>query len=103
MFRLLHNALLKILGKVGPDFGGGAFGGDFGDVVFDHELDELLEGGFGGVPAEFGLGLGGVTPEVYDVGGTIEVFADGYDGLADQSGGAFDHDAFFAEALAFEA
>ena len=79
---LFDNALFEVFSEVGADFGGGTFGGDFGDVGVDHDLYQLLERGLGGVPAELGLSLGGVAPEVDDVGGAVEVGADFHEGLA---------------------
>lgn len=43
---------------------------DFLHVVLDHDADEGLEGGLLWVPAEEGLGLGGVAQELFDLGGT---------------------------------
>ena len=84
---LLHNPLLQVLGQVHlPHVRGGVVGGDFGHVVLDHQLDELLEGGGLRVPAEFGLGFGRVAPEVDDVGRAVEVFGDGDYGAADKVG-----------------
>ena len=77
----------------------GAFYGDFLHVVVDHEVDELFEAGlFAGVPAEAPFGFGGVTPEVDDVGGTVEVGAD-FD--EDAAGGGVD--TFLVGAFAFPA
>ena len=80
---LLDDAFFEVLGEVGADLGGGTFGGYLGDVGLDHDADKVFEGGFVGVPAELGLGLGGVAPEVDDVGGTVEVRRDAYDGVSD--------------------
>ena len=42
-------------------------------VVANHELDQLLEGGLGGVPAQLALGFGRVAPQVHHVGGAVEL------------------------------
>ena len=64
---LFDNAFFEVFSEVGADFGSSTFGGDFGDVGVDHDLYQLLERGLGWVPAELGLSLGGVAPEVDDV------------------------------------
>ena len=77
----------------------GALDGDLGHVGVDHEVDELFECClFGGVPAESLAGLGGVAPEVDDVGGAVEVGR-----YLDYDFAGLDVDAFFVLALAFEA
>ena len=40
-----------------------------------HQLHELLEGGFLGVPAQFRAGLGRIAPEVHHVRGPVEIRA----------------------------
>ena len=82
LLRLLHDAFFEVLGKVGAHLGGCAFGSDLGNVVLDHQLYQLLEGGLGRIPTQLGLGLGGVAPEVHHVGGTVEVLAHGHHGLS---------------------
>ena len=75
--------------------------------MIDHDLHQFLEGSGIGVPAEFGAGLRGVTPEVDDVGGAVEVGGNLDEGLADKLVGAADADAFlvlgFALPLEFDA
>ena len=73
---LLYNSFFEVFCEVGADLGGSAFGGDFGDVVLYHELDEVFEGGFVRIPTQLGFGLGGVAPKVDHVGGTVEVRGD---------------------------
>ena len=55
---------------------------DLAHVVFDHELHQLLEGRGLRVPAEFGLGLGRVAPEVHNIGRAVEVLGHSHYGLA---------------------
>ena len=107
---LFNDSFFEVFGQVGADFRCGAFCGYLGDVVFDHELDEFLEGGFVGVPLQLGFRLGGVAPEVDDVGGAVEVGADADDDVAgfqvasfrfQVSANALD-DAHFVEAFALE-
>ena len=73
MKMLLDYALFEVLCQVRLHLVGSALGSDIGDVVLHHELDQLLEAGLGGIPAQFGFGFGRVAPEVDDVGGTVEV------------------------------
>ena len=40
---LFNDSLFQVLGEVGTDFGGSTFGGYFGNVVFDHEFNELFK------------------------------------------------------------
>ena len=100
---LLYNAFFEVLCQISPDLRSGAFGSHFGYIMLNHQLHQLLETGLSGIPAEFGLGFGGIAPEVYDIGGTVEVFTDGDDGLADKSFGTTDDYAFLVKTLAFEA
>ena len=105
---LFHYPLLQILRQVHlPDIRCGVVGSDFGHVVLDHQLYELLEGGGLRIPAEFGLGFGRVAPEVYDVGRTVEVFGYGDNGAADKVGvggaGNGDDDTLLIDAFAFPA
>ena len=50
--------------------------------MLHHDFNQLFEGGCLRVPSQLGLRLGGVTPEVHHVGGTVEVFADSHNHLA---------------------
>lgn len=51
--------------------------------MLDHQFDKLLEAGLGRIPAQTGLGLGGVAPEIDNVGGSVKVFADANDYVSD--------------------
>jgi len=73
-------------------------GGNFLHIVVDHDLHKLFERRCLRIPAEFGLCLGRVAPEVHHVGRAVEIFRDGDDGLA---GGNID--ALFVHAFAFPA
>ena len=79
---LLHDAFFEIFCEVRADFGGGAFGSDLCNIMLNHELDKLLKAGLRRVPAQLGLGLRRVTPEVDDVGGTVEVGGNADDDLS---------------------
>ena len=79
---LFNNALLQILGQVGADFGSGAFSGNFGNIMFNHDFDKLLETSLGGVPAKFCLRFSWIAPEIYYVGRTVEVRRNPYDYVA---------------------
>ena len=59
-----------------------AIGGDLAHIVFNHKLHQLLEGRGLRVPAEFGLRLGRVAPEVHHVCRAVEVFGHGHYCLA---------------------
>ena len=72
--------------------------GNFLHVMMDHDLHKLLKRGLLRVPAEFGLGLGRVAPEVHHVGRAVEVFRDCHDGFAIRH-----VDSSFVHALAFPA
>ena len=72
--------------------------GDFLHVMVDHDLHKLLKRGLLRVPAEFGLGLGRVAPEVHHVSRAVEVFRDCHDGFAIRH-----IDSSFVHALAFPA
>ena len=67
-------------------------------VVFDHDLYKLFECRLLRIPTEFLLGLGRISPKVYYIGRTIEVFRNRDNNLA-VSG----IDTLFVYALAFPA
>lgn len=79
---LLHNSLFKILGQVGAYLGGHAVGCHLGHVVLDHNLHEVFERGGLRVPAELGLGLGGVAPEIDHISRAVEIGAYSNENLA---------------------
>lgn len=62
-----------------------AVGGDFAHVAIDHELHKLFERRGLRVPAELGLGLGRVAPEVHHVGRAVEVLGHSDNGLASRN------------------
>ena len=82
---LFHNPFLQILRQIHlPDIRCCIISGDFCHIVLDHKLNQLFESSGLRVPAEFGLGFGRVTPEVYDVCRAIEVFGNGDNSAADK-------------------
>ena len=95
LMKLFDNALFEIFSQIGLDMLLGALYGDLLHVMIDHDLDKLCKGGLGGVPAQLTLGLAGVTPQVDNIGGTVEIGADLDDDLACSL-----VDAFFVHALA---
>ena len=74
--RLFNNAFFKVFGQIGTHLLGCALRSHFGHVAIDHEVDEFLEARFVGIPAQFGLGLGGVAPQIDDIRRAIEVGTD---------------------------
>ena len=79
---LFHDTLFEVFGEVGADLGGSTFGSDLCHIGINHQLYELLKRGLVRVPAELGTGLGGITPEVHHIGGTVEVGGDLYEDVA---------------------
>ena len=70
--------------------------------MLHHDLHQLLKAGLCGIPAQLGLGLGGIAPKVDDVGGTIEVFANSHNRLANELLGAFHHNTPLIKTFSFE-
>ena len=99
---LLHNTLLQVLSEVGADFGGSAFGGNLGYVMLDHQLNQLLEAGLGGVPTKFCLRFSRIAPQVHNISWSIEIFAHANNGLANEGLGALNYNTLLVNALAFE-
>ena len=67
-----------------------------------HELDQLLECGLIGIPAELFLCLRRITPKVNHIRRAIEVFADLYQSLANQLLWALRANAFLVDSLTLE-
>ena len=79
---LLHKSLFGILSKVSSYLRSNVIGCHLGHVVLDHNLHELFERGGLRIPAELGLGLGGVAPEVDHIGRAVEIGAYSNEDLA---------------------
>ncbi len=75
-----------------------AVGGNLSHVAIDHNFHELFKRSLLRVPAEFGLGLGRVAPEVHHVGRAVEIFGHGHDNFA-----VCDVDSLLVHAFAFPA
>ena len=50
--------------------------------MLNHQLDKLLEAGLGVIPAQTGLSLGGVAPEVDNIRRSVKVRGNAYDYVA---------------------
>ena len=75
---LLNDALFEVFGEVGADFSSSTFGGYLSNIVLNHYLHQLLKARLIRVPAEFSLSLGGIAPEVDNIGGAVEIWGDSY-------------------------
>ena len=67
-----------------------------------HQLDKLLEAGLGRIPAQFGFGFGGITPEVHHIRRTVEIFAHGHNRLANKLLGTFHNNTLLINTLALK-
>ena len=70
---LLHNAFVKILSQVDPNMFLRSFCNDLLHIMLDHQLYQLFKAGLCGIPAGFFLRLTRIVPEVYHIGGTVEI------------------------------
>ena len=74
--RLLYNALLKELCKIGlANLSSSIFCLNLSHIVLNHKLNKLLESGCHRIPTELCLSLSRITPKVDNVCRTVEVLA----------------------------
>ena len=99
---LFHDPLLQILCQVAAHLLAGILSCHLCHVAVDHDLNEFLEACLARVPAQLGLCLGGVTPEVDNVGRTEEVGRHLYEHLALKLFGTLNADTLLIDALALE-
>ena len=102
-YALFDDTFFKIFCEVdSANLMSGVVGCHLGHVVIDHDFNKLLKGCGHGVPAEFGLSLGGVAQQVDNVCGTVEVLRHSDEFLADKMSGAVNTNSHLVDALSFE-
>lgn len=75
-FLLFYDALFEVLGQIRADLLIGPLDGHLRHIGIDHNLYQLLEARLHRVPAQLGLRLRRVAPEVHDIRRTVEILRD---------------------------